>query len=88
VRNVSNDLVRRLVEIGAVAVVLLLVWMVAGMIRRGRFDWLAKPISAGLLIALGLLSLCGGVLPLVGLAALVVGGGLMIQRWTAPKVAV
>jgi len=77
----------RLVEIGAVAVALLLVWIVAVMIRRGMFDWLATPISATLLVCLGLVSLCGGIVPVVGLVALVAGCGLLIQRWASPKAA-
>jgi hypothetical protein len=86
-RTASNDLVRRLVEIGVVAVALLLVWLVAMLIRRCRFDWLTKPASSTALICVGLLLLLSGFLPLVGLIALVAGCGLAIQRWTSPNVA-
>ena len=83
-RNASNDLVRRLVEIGVVAGVLLLAWLVAAVIRRGQLRWLARPIGSTLLVCLGLISLFIGIVPLAGLVALLAGCGLKIRRWTSP----
>jgi hypothetical protein len=87
IRNISNDLVRRLVEIVIVVAALLVLWMVVGMVRRGRFHWLKNPVAATLLLSFGVLSLCGGLLPIVGVVALVAGFGVLIQRWTSPQAA-
>ncbi len=86
IRNISNDLARRLVEIVIVAAALLVLWIVVGMVRRGRFHWLKNPVAATLLLSFGVLSLCGGLLPIVGVVALVAGFGVLIQRWTSPPV--
>ena len=79
-REVSNDILRRLAEIAVVAVAALVVWFAVQSARRGRFAWLAERTGSMLLICLGALSFCGGILPVLGLAALVAGCGAMVQR--------
>ncbi|MFZ1935523.1 MAG: DUF1559 domain-containing protein [Thermoguttaceae bacterium] len=83
-RSIANDLVLRLVEIVVAAAALLVLWAVVQIIRRGRFDWLATPIAAAVLISLGVISLCGGLLPIIGVVALVAGCAVLVQRWTSP----
>ncbi len=87
-RNVSNDLLRRLIDVGIVAAVLLAAWIVVGLVRRIRghrrgavVDGLARPLESWLLIAVGVLMLLGGVLPVAGLAAILAGCGLKLHRW-------
>ena len=81
-RNISGNLLRRLVGIAAVAVGLLVLWFVARAIRRANVAPPKRPIAAVVLIFAGLVSLCGGILPLAGLAAIAVGCGLEIHRQT------
>ena len=81
-RYLSGDVVRRLVELAWVAVAVLVVWFIVGLVRRGRFDWLARPTGSWLLIGLGLFSLLVGVFPVAGLVAIVFGCGLKIRRLT------
>ena len=81
-RHVSGDLLRRLIGVAAVAVALLVLWFVVRVVRRGKFAPPRQPIAAVVLIFAGLISLCGGVLPLVGLAAIAIGCGLEIYRQT------
>ena len=85
VRNISNSLVWRLVEILVVAAALLVLWAVVAMIRHGLFHWTTHPAVAAVLIAVGLLSLCGGLMPIVGVIALAAGCAAAIQRLTSPK---
>ena len=85
IRNISNDLVRRLVELVIVVAVVLVLWIIVRMVRRGRFHWLTSPVAAALLLSFGVLSLCGGLLPIVGVIALVAGFGVLIQRWASPR---
>jgi hypothetical protein len=80
-RNVSNDLLRRLLDVGIVAAVLLAAWIVVGLLRRIRYEGLARPLESWLLIAVGALMLIGGVLPVLGLAAILAGFGLKLHRW-------
>ena len=82
-RTASNDLVRRLLEIGVLAVVLLLAWLVVGRVRQGGFHWIGQPLAAVLLIGLGLVSLFGGVIPIVGVAAIAAGCGGLLHRWAS-----
>ena len=81
-RYLSGDVVRRLVELALVGVAVLVTWFIVGMVRRGRFDWLARPAGSWLLIGLGLFSLLAGVLPWAGIVAIVVGFGLKVRRLT------
>jgi hypothetical protein len=86
-RNASNDLVRRLIEIAVVAGVLLLLWAVVAAIRHGLLRGLERPLASTLLICLGVVLLCSGLLPIVGVLAITVGCGLTIHRWTSPATA-
>jgi hypothetical protein len=84
-RAFSNDLLWRLTAIAAVAVAALIAWLAVRLLRSLSLAWLAKPTGSTLLICLGLLSLCGGLWPGVGLAALVAGCGFKVHcRWCAP----
>ncbi len=85
VRNMSNNLVWRLVEILCVAAALLVLWAVIVMIRHRLFHWMTHPIIAAVLIAVGVISLCGGLMPIIGVIALVAGCAAAIQRLTSPK---
>jgi hypothetical protein len=77
--SLSDDLLRRLVQIAIVAVVGLVVWCVTSLMGRGSFAWLETRTGSALLICLGLLSIFGGILPVVGLLAVVVGCGQLIH---------
>ena len=79
-RNVSNELLIRLGEMAFVVVALLVIWSVAKLARRGGFRWTAQPSGSTVLICVGLLSLCGGVLPVLGLLVAITGCGLKIHR--------
>ncbi len=76
----SNDLLRRLVAMAIVAVVALVIGTAARRMDRGRFAWLETRTGSTLLICLGLLSFFGGILPVVGLVAVVAGCGLLVHR--------
>ncbi len=80
-RNVSNDLLRRLLDVGIVAAVLLAAWIVVGLLRRVCYEGLARPLESWLLIAVGALMFIGGVLPVLGLALILAGFGLKLHRW-------
>ena len=82
-RFVSDELVDRSIDGALAVVVLLLLWIASGLIRRGRLHWLATPAASTVLICLGLLSICSGVLPIAGIAAVLLGSGLKIQRWAS-----
>ncbi len=79
-REVSDDLLRRLAGIAIVAVAALIAWFLISLVRRGSLARLTGPTGSTLLICLGLLSLFCGVLPVVGLAAVVAGCGAKIGR--------
>ena len=85
VRNMSNNLVWRLVEVLCVAAALLVLWAVIVMIRHGLFHWTTHPVAAAVLIAVGVISLCGGLIPIIGVIALVAGCAAAIQRLTLPR---
>jgi len=80
-RLVSGDLLRRLMEIAAVAVAALAVWFIAAVAARGGCAWLTGRAGSTVLICLGLLSFVCGVFWVVGLAAVVVGCWAKIRRY-------
>jgi hypothetical protein len=84
-RHVSGNLLGRLIGIAALAVGLLVLWFAVRAIRRANIGPPRRPVAAMLLVIAGLISLCGGILPLVGLAAIAVGCGLEIHRQTAMR---
>ena len=84
-RYLYGDVVRRLIELAWVAVAILVVWFIVGMVRRGGFDRLAQPTGSWLLIGLGVVSLFGGILPVVGLILIVIGCWLKVQRLTVKQ---
>jgi hypothetical protein len=79
-RTVSKSLLQRLIEIAVVLVVVLVAWYASRLIGAGTFGWFAGRTGSTLLICLGVLSFCGGALPVLGLAALVTGCGLKVHR--------
>ena len=79
-RTVSKSLLQRLIEIAVVLAVVLVAWYASRLIGAGTFGWFAGRTGSTLLICLGVLSFCGGVLPVLGLAALVTGCGLKVHR--------
>jgi len=82
-RHVSLDLARRLAEIVFVVAAAFAARGIVCSSRRCGLAWLAQPAGSWLLILLGLLSLAAGVLPLLGLALIVVGIGLKLSRLMA-----
>lgn len=83
-RDVANDLLLRLVEIIVAAAAIVVLWAAVKTTSRGRFDWLATPLAAAVLIALGVVSLCAGLAPIVGVAAIVAGAAVLVRRSTSP----
>ena len=77
---VSDGLLRRLIEMALAGVIALAAWFAIRLARSGILARLATPIGSTALICLGLLSFCGGVLPVVGLVAVVAGCGLKVRR--------
>ena len=83
--NLSSDLLARLRDLAIVVVVALAVWAIAGLICRGRMAWLRWLAGSWLLVLLGVLSVIAGVLPLVGLAAIVLALTLKVHRWATKR---
>jgi hypothetical protein len=79
-RCVSNNLLQRLTQVGATIAALLALWIVVRWIRRGGLSGVARPIGSTLLIVFGLLSICGGLFPVVGVLAIFTGCGLKMRR--------
>jgi hypothetical protein len=78
-RAFSNALVRRLMELAAVVLLAMAAWFVVRCIRKRSFAWLATPIGSTLLLCLGLLSICSGILPIIGWVAIVAACGLLVR---------
>jgi hypothetical protein len=84
-RNVSNELLRRAAEILIAVVVIAVLWFLAGFVRRGNFAWTAQPAASTAMIVVGLLALCGGVLPVLGLVLAIAGCVIKIHRACSKK---
>ena len=84
-RHVSGNLLGRLIGIAALVVGLLVLWFAVRAIGRANIAPPRRPVAAMLLVLVGLVSLCSGILPLAGLAAIAVGCGLEIHRQTAMR---
>ncbi|HUE69612.1 MAG TPA: hypothetical protein VMP01_01885, partial [Pirellulaceae bacterium] len=86
-RPVSESLVARLWGIGGLIGALLALWIVTrpSLVRVYRFAAGTRSFAIGL-IAMGLVSIVFGILPLAGLIAALVGGGLLVRRWANGKV--
>jgi hypothetical protein len=78
-RAVPAELPQRGGELAIVAAAALVLWIFGRSIARGRFAWLATMGGAAVLVVLGLLSLLIGIFPVVGLIAILVGGGFVIR---------
>ncbi|MBN1394242.1 MAG: hypothetical protein JW959_04410, partial [Pirellulales bacterium] len=50
-RYVSSEVILRLLETAVVGFAIAILWLVAGMVRRGGCDWLSRPAGSWLLIA-------------------------------------
>ena len=61
-------------------------WAIAGLLGRGRLAWLAWLAGSWLLLLLGVLSMIAGILPLFGLAAIVLAATLKVHRWATKGV--
>jgi len=79
-RYVSDDLARRMCEAAIVALAVAAFLLIAGMARRGRFDWLVNPAGTWLMLVLGLISLFSGILPGVGIVLIATAVVLKIRR--------
>jgi len=85
-RTVSGDLLRRAIEIAVAVAAAGFLWLLIRTVRRGGFLWLTGRAGSRALICLGLLLICGGVFPGLGLAVVVVGLGATVHRISEKKV--
>lgn len=83
-RTISNATVAKLELLAGLAVASVLVWVALRLIRRGALAWFRRPLGATLLVVAGLASLCGGVLPVAGLIAIVSGIVLLFAHFWRP----
>ena len=60
-------------------------WIVFALIRRGALGWFRRPLGAALLLLGGLFMLCSGILPVIGVAAMIAGSWLLVA-WMAAHV--
>lgn len=79
-RCVSNSLIERLTEVGTTILALLALWIVVQWIRHGGLRSFTQPLGSTLLILLGMLSICAGLFPIVGVLAICTGCGLKVKR--------
>ena len=77
-RAVSNSTLARLAWLATVLAAAVLICAALWLVGRGGLDWFRHPLGATLLAFAGLVSLCSGVLPLLGLLAVVTGVGLLV----------
>ena len=84
-RNVSSDLVARVRDVAIVVIAALAAWAIAGLLMRGRLAWIGWLAGSWLLLLLGVLSIVAGVVPLLGLAAIVLASTLKVHRWTTKR---
>ena len=81
-RPISGNLLRRLgYAAGAIAAIAILGFLIRRMFRGGC-EWRLKPLTTTLIIVFGLLSLILGVLPLLGLLAIMAGLAL---KFVSPR---
>lgn len=79
-RYVSDDVYRLSWEAAIVGFAIVVILLIVGMIRRGRLDWLVRPLGTWLMLAVGLVSLFSGFLPVASIALIAVACVLKI-RW-------
>jgi hypothetical protein len=83
--NLSSDVLARVRDLAVVVVVALMAWAIAGMLGRGRLAWLGWLAGSWLLLLLGLLSIVAGIVPLAGVAAIVLASTLRVHRWATKR---
>ena len=87
-RTISNHMLAKLGLLAGIAAACLLIWAASWLIRRGALAWFRRPAGAALLAIAGLIALCGGMLPVVGLIAMLTGIGLLVAHlWRRRMVA-
>lgn len=79
-RSVSDETIRGIIRVAVVLAVLLAIGAVFRMGRRGRPDWLIGRTFSTLLIALGVVAILLGFLPVAGLLAVVAGVAIKVYR--------
>ncbi len=86
-RPVSQSLVSRLWGIGGLIVVLIALRIVTRPALVRVYRYVAATLTFAIVLsAAGLVSMVFGILPLAGLMAALVGGGLIVRRWAGAKV--
>jgi len=80
-RTISNRTLAKLELLVGIAAASLLVWAGFWLVRRGALAWFHRPAGASLLAIVGLVSLCGGVLPVAGAIAMLTGIGLLVAHF-------
>ena len=84
-RTISTSTVARLQSLAAIVVALMVLWLAVTLVRRGALGCFRHPLGATLLLLIGIVMLCGGVLPVIALAGIVAGIWLLIARLVARK---
>ncbi len=87
-RSVSNRTLAKLEFLAGIVAASLLIWAAFWLIRRGVLNWFRRPLGAALLAIVGLAALCGSVLPILGLLALLTGIALLVMHFWRRRVAV
>ncbi|MGO9115197.1 MAG: autotransporter-associated beta strand repeat-containing protein [Thermoguttaceae bacterium] len=80
-RTISNRTLTKLELLAGIVAASLMIWAGFWLIRRGALVWFRRPLGAGLLVIVGVASLCSGVLPFAALIAMLVGIGLLIAHY-------
>jgi len=86
-RTISNNMLAKLGLLAGIAAACLLIWAAFWLVRRGVLVWFRRPAGAALLAIAGLVSLCGGLLPVVGLVAMLAGIGLLVAHFWRRRIA-
>ncbi|MGD0897158.1 MAG: DUF4974 domain-containing protein [Thermoguttaceae bacterium] len=79
-RTVSNNLLARLLHLAVMVGVVLVAWCAVRLARSGRLSRLSRPGTSAMLTATGVLSIVTGILPIVGLAAMIEGLMILARR--------
>jgi autotransporter-associated beta strand protein len=80
-RSVSNSTLTKLELLAGIAAASLMIWAAFWLVRGGILVWFRRPLGAILLAVAGLAALCGGVLPFIGLIALLAGIVLLVAHY-------
>ena len=80
-RTISNHMLAKLGLLAGIATACLLIWAAFWLVRRGALAWFRRPAGATLLAIVGLAALCSGLLPVVGLIAMLTSIGLLVAHF-------